>query len=57
MTIYILLMLMWTPSVHTSGAVGSAEFTSLEKCEQAAKAAASKFDGFGTSLYHVCVPK
>lgn len=57
MQIYILLMLMWTPSMHTSGSVTSAEFTSLEKCNQAAEIAAKKFDGWGSNLYHVCVAK
>lgn len=54
---YILLMLMWTPSMHTSGTVSSAEFSSLERCEQAAQAAAKKFDGWGSNLYHICVQK
>lgn len=54
---YILLMLMWTPSMQTSGTVSAAEFSSLEKCEAAAVVAAKTFDGWGSNLYHVCVPK
>lgn len=54
---YVLLMLMWTPSMQTSGTVSSAEFSSLDKCEAAAQVASSKFNGWGSTLYHVCVPK
>ena len=57
MTIYVLMMLMWTPSMHTSGALATAEFTSKENCESAATIAKKKFDGWGTELYYVCVPK
>lgn len=57
MSVYILLMLMWTPSMHTSGSIASAEFSSLERCQEAAAAASKKFNGFGSELYSVCVPK
>jgi hypothetical protein len=50
-------MLMWVPSAHSSGSVASAEFSTLERCEQAAELADKKFSGFASSFYHVCVPK
>jgi hypothetical protein len=56
-TVYVLLMLMWVPSARSSGSIGSAEFSSLERCEQAAAAADKKFAGVVSSFYHVCVPK
>lgn len=53
---YILLILMWTSSPHDS-IVTSVEFTSQERCEQAAMAAKTKFEGFQVTFYHVCSPK
>lgn len=57
MNAYVLLMLMWTPSMHTAGAVTSAEFTNKSSCEVAALAAKKKFEGWGTEFYWVCTPK
>lgn len=57
MQTWILLMMMWVPSTHASGAVTSAEFSSLVRCEDAAHEAEHKFNGFASTLYYVCVQK
>jgi len=54
---YILLMLMWTPSMHTGGSVNGVEFADRPSCEAAAQAAKKKFEGWGTEFYWVCAPK
>lgn len=54
--IYILLAYMWSGS-GSAGVISSTEFTSQERCEQAAQVAKAKFSGWGVNYYHVCVPK
>lgn len=56
-TVYVLIMLMYVPSVHASGSLGSAEFSDQKSCLSAASAAKAKFDGWGSTLYYVCEPK
>jgi hypothetical protein len=56
-TVYVLLMLMWTPSMHTAGAVTSAEFANKASCIAAAQSAEKKFNGWGSTLYWTCEPK
>lgn len=55
--IYILIVYMWVPSIHAGGGMTTAEFSSLERCEAAAKHVTLTFDGIGSRSYHVCVPK
>lgn len=57
MTAYILLMLLWTPSQQTSGAVNGVEFANKASCESAAASAKKKFEGPLTTFYWVCAPK
>lgn len=57
MTIYILILYAWTISSHAGSGMTTAEFTSLEKCTDAARQAKSKFDGALSEIYFVCVPK
>jgi hypothetical protein len=54
---FILIMLMYTPSAHTAGSVSGVEFANKASCEQAAAVAKKEFDGWSSTLYHVCVPK
>lgn len=56
-TIYILILYMWVPSTHAGGGTSMGEFSSKERCEAAATAAAKEFDGFFSKTYHVCVQK
>lgn len=55
--IIILILYAWTVSSHAGSGITTAEFTSMQKCEDAAKAAAHEFDGFYSKTYHVCVQK
>lgn len=57
MTVYVLILYAWTLSAHAGGGLGTAEFTSKDRCEAAAVEAKKKFDGFYSSMYYVCVPK
>lgn len=57
MATYVLIMLMWSPSAHAGGGLGTAEFRERASCEAAAQAAKREFDGPLSSLYYVCVPK
>lgn len=55
--VYVLIMLMYVPSSYSAGLIATAEFASEQRCEAAAQVAKSKFDGWGSTLYYVCMPK
>jgi len=56
MTTYVLMFLLWNANAR-SHFILTQEFTSRERCEDAALAAKVKFGGYGASPYWVCVPK
>jgi hypothetical protein len=54
---FVLIIYAWTISMHAGSGIATAEFSSEEKCQAAAKASAGEFNGFYSKMYWVCVQK
>lgn len=54
---FILFFYLWNPSMQSANPVATPEFSSEERCVQAARRASEKFGGAMSKPIYFCAPK